>query len=374
MYIESCKLGLFQGSNGKFKPQNQLTNAQAITVLVRLLAENQSEVWLSHRADNYYSKANELGVLQNVSMNSKNNTATRGNVGIVIYNGKAGNIKKEGKTQSKELKIIDNWRFGLQDEKWLCNSKWNNKDIRKKTATNINTKLQNSRDKWQQLTQQYLSEAYKSASQNTGNITQLCEDSLLINILENQRGYITSYTTKDGETTIGIDFFSLNPDLSNTYYTDPNMWEMRDDRSNTSKKVRYYKLSAENKLQTITQSWASTYISNFNTWINQYCNGEPLYNIAKEFGYDTTSTYDDTNGYDDINWSDNSTHNYNTIRERDEKYEHRSPQSYNSKSPTSFLYCTKDMIKDNGDAYFSFDNKGYIKTIDVNRRDFSFHP
>jgi hypothetical protein len=35
--IESCRLGLFQGNNGKFYPKNQLTNAQAIAVLGRIL-------------------------------------------------------------------------------------------------------------------------------------------------------------------------------------------------------------------------------------------------------------------------------------------------------------------------------------------------
>lgn len=86
--VESCRLWLFQGSNGKFNPTKQLTNAQAITVLVRLLAGNQSEVGLSHRANNYYTKANELGILTSVSMNSKDSTATRGNVGVIIWNGK----------------------------------------------------------------------------------------------------------------------------------------------------------------------------------------------------------------------------------------------------------------------------------------------
>jgi hypothetical protein len=51
------------------------------------MAGMQSEVGLTHRADNYYAKANELGVLDNVDMNSKNSIATRGNVGIVIYDG-----------------------------------------------------------------------------------------------------------------------------------------------------------------------------------------------------------------------------------------------------------------------------------------------
>jgi len=86
--IESCKLWLFQWSKWKFYPKGQLTNAQAITVLVRLLAGKQNEVWLSHRANNYYTKANELGILQSVSMNNKENITTRGNVGIIIWNGK----------------------------------------------------------------------------------------------------------------------------------------------------------------------------------------------------------------------------------------------------------------------------------------------
>lgn len=85
--VESCRLWLFQWSKGKFNPKSQLTNAQAITVLVRLLAWNQNEIWLSHRADNYYTKANELAVLQFVNMDSKNSIATRGNVGVIIWNG-----------------------------------------------------------------------------------------------------------------------------------------------------------------------------------------------------------------------------------------------------------------------------------------------
>jgi hypothetical protein len=35
--IESCKLGLFQGSKGKFSPKNQLTNAQAIAIIIRII-------------------------------------------------------------------------------------------------------------------------------------------------------------------------------------------------------------------------------------------------------------------------------------------------------------------------------------------------
>lgn len=86
--VESCKLWLFQWNKWKFYPKDKLTNAQAITVLIRLVDWLKNEIWLSHRSDNYYDKANELWILQNVNMNSKNNIATRWNVGIIIYNGK----------------------------------------------------------------------------------------------------------------------------------------------------------------------------------------------------------------------------------------------------------------------------------------------
>lgn len=84
--IESCKLWLFQWSSGKFLPRNGITNGQAITVLIRLIDGRQSESWVTHRSDNYYKKANELNLLNNVSMNNKTSSATRGNIAILLYN------------------------------------------------------------------------------------------------------------------------------------------------------------------------------------------------------------------------------------------------------------------------------------------------
>lgn len=93
--IESCRLWLFQGNKGKFNPKTQLTNAQAITVLVRLVIGNQSEVWLSHRADNYYSKAITFGVLLDDAMFSRDSIVIRGNVGSLIYNTNNANNKNQ---------------------------------------------------------------------------------------------------------------------------------------------------------------------------------------------------------------------------------------------------------------------------------------
>lgn len=83
--VEACRLWLFQGSKWKFNPTSQLTNAQAVTVLVRIVAGSQNEIGESHRANNYYAKAQQLEILENVNMNNKDSAATRGNVGVLIY-------------------------------------------------------------------------------------------------------------------------------------------------------------------------------------------------------------------------------------------------------------------------------------------------
>jgi hypothetical protein len=83
--IESCRLGIFNGANGKFYPANNLTNAEAIAVLIRIVSGFENESGLSHRANIYYSKANSLDLLDNVNMNSKDGVARRGNVISILY-------------------------------------------------------------------------------------------------------------------------------------------------------------------------------------------------------------------------------------------------------------------------------------------------
>jgi hypothetical protein len=41
--VEACRLGIFRGSNGKFNPDGIMTNAEAVTVLVRIVDDYQSE-------------------------------------------------------------------------------------------------------------------------------------------------------------------------------------------------------------------------------------------------------------------------------------------------------------------------------------------
>ena len=40
---ESCRMGIFKGYDGKFHPTNHLTNAQAVTLLIRIIDGNQPE-------------------------------------------------------------------------------------------------------------------------------------------------------------------------------------------------------------------------------------------------------------------------------------------------------------------------------------------
>lgn len=56
--IESCKLGIFKGYQGRFMPTDNLTNAQTLALLVRILSWYEDESNVEYRADNYYNKAN----------------------------------------------------------------------------------------------------------------------------------------------------------------------------------------------------------------------------------------------------------------------------------------------------------------------------
>jgi hypothetical protein len=82
--VESCRLGIFKGSNGKFTPQGMLTNAQAVAVLMRIVDGYQEEVG-NDWADNYYTRAKALNLL-NEALEYKNEMAERGDVITLLYN------------------------------------------------------------------------------------------------------------------------------------------------------------------------------------------------------------------------------------------------------------------------------------------------
>lgn len=85
---DACRLGLFQWSQGKFMPDQPLTNAQAITVLIRMIDGKKDETQ-GHFAQKYFEKADQLGITEGLSLDSTlafENLATRGEVGMLLYN------------------------------------------------------------------------------------------------------------------------------------------------------------------------------------------------------------------------------------------------------------------------------------------------
>ena len=85
--VEACQLGLFQWSNWKFMPDQLLTNAQAITVFMRLHEWYKDESG-SHFANNYYESAHAQWLLSDTLLDDKTNfdmNTTRGDVAKMLF-------------------------------------------------------------------------------------------------------------------------------------------------------------------------------------------------------------------------------------------------------------------------------------------------
>lgn len=79
--ISACKMWLFKWSQGNFIPLTNLTNAQAITVLMRIMVGKLVEPTTAFYV-NYVLKANEFGLIKSVVVN---NNITRWEAAILIY-------------------------------------------------------------------------------------------------------------------------------------------------------------------------------------------------------------------------------------------------------------------------------------------------
>lgn len=85
--VESCQLWLFQWSNSKFMPAQNLTNAQAVTVFMRLKEWFKDENW-RHFALYYWSSAASKWYLKWTEMDYEtnfDNETTRWNVALMMY-------------------------------------------------------------------------------------------------------------------------------------------------------------------------------------------------------------------------------------------------------------------------------------------------
>jgi hypothetical protein len=101
----SCEYNIFLGSNGYFYPSQELTNAQAVTVVVRILDGIQSEYGLTHWADNYYTRARQIG-LDISKFSVKDNPTTRGNVMMLIYDAVEGTSSSSSSSKDEVEDIL----------------------------------------------------------------------------------------------------------------------------------------------------------------------------------------------------------------------------------------------------------------------------
>lgn len=82
---QACKYWLLKWSNGRFMPNNNLTYAQWVTLVIRALDGFQDESW-AQRWSNYFAKANTHGIELEVSQNSANNiNITREQLWLLFY-------------------------------------------------------------------------------------------------------------------------------------------------------------------------------------------------------------------------------------------------------------------------------------------------
>ena len=85
--INSCRYGLLGWKNWKFMPNDKLTNAQAITVFMRMYWWKKDESW-KHFADKYFVDAYKLWLIDWMIMWKQKNYekgATRWDMAILLY-------------------------------------------------------------------------------------------------------------------------------------------------------------------------------------------------------------------------------------------------------------------------------------------------
>jgi len=237
----------------------------------------------------------------------------------------------------------------------LCkyrNDEWLPTTARGQAAKSINSKLQYVRDNGQQHTQTIIQEWHAILSNPTASTAEKCKQYWLIDELSHQKWFVRLYDTKNGITTIGIDFLSLQDDISKIQW-DGSPW--LDLYKNTSTKVRYYTLSNNPNLQIITTdqygkvqngySWPS--VISFDKRIDGFCNNEPIYTDERKYEEVWENWIVTWSWYTDlINWNE-----------------------WNR-------YCIKDYLHNGLSTYgqspvFQFNQNGQLQEISTSHRVFS---
>jgi hypothetical protein len=81
--LTSCMVWLFRGSWGEFRPQQQLTKAEAIVVLIRALEWNLLENTTPWR-NNYYQRAIVIWLLKQTPLETMEQSITRYEIALLL--------------------------------------------------------------------------------------------------------------------------------------------------------------------------------------------------------------------------------------------------------------------------------------------------
>ena len=83
--VSACQLGILKWANNKIRPKDFLTNAHAVAILMRMIDPTLKDTSLPNRSNNYYRKANKLGLLDGLNMSNTKSLVSRWTVARLIY-------------------------------------------------------------------------------------------------------------------------------------------------------------------------------------------------------------------------------------------------------------------------------------------------
>ena len=301
---KACQLGIMWVNmpDNKFYPNWWVTRAEFATALSRLL------YWTRDWTDVYYSthisKLYREWIISNTNPNLQEK---RWYVMLMLMRSQddwSTSNNNNSSTTYHSPNMIDITPFlHLSNVDTTCN--WTDRTINERygnyyiyvpnstwaaDARFVNNALQDIRNNWEYLVQNYITQANNVLNSNSLTNRDRCKYSFLIYALENQKWELTSYKTENWITTIWVDFYSYKETLDE-YDRDPAGWTFIIYK-NTSTKSRNYRLAENPQLEIlkVDSNWHTnavyyfdapdtrSYISNWNTWINTYCNNEIVYN------------------------------------------------------------------------------------------------
>lgn len=124
--LQSASQGILNGySDGTFKPDKEVSYAEAITIIVRALGYNLENSPTGNWYDNYILKMKELGLNAELEEFNANDSANRGDIAILMWNMLANNNRINSKGEHQKT---------LLEEKFPSYNYWQNVKMNNVTA------------------------------------------------------------------------------------------------------------------------------------------------------------------------------------------------------------------------------------------------